>query len=143
MTNSNSQRVATLTPAAMPPVTTKVANAVAPDAVVSDRGGVLFSGGHRRRCHRLRHRLAEPYALGDAAVLRIVEAGVGDLQAADRRLHRRDAREEARRADRLGMFEPPDMGRDEIAVADRGIDFFEAGHGFFDEGGIGALPERV
>ena len=41
--------------------------------------------------------------------------------ARDRRLHRRDRGREARRADRLRVLEPADMGCDEIALADAGL----------------------
>ncbi len=57
----------------------------------------------RRRSNPFGHHLAEPDAFGDAAILRVIETGIGDLQPFDRRFDRRKHCRETRRADRLGM----------------------------------------
>ena len=64
------------------------------------------------------HLLPKAYALGDAAIFRVVEAGVGNLKAGDWRLNRRNHRREARRTDRLRVAETPDMGGNQVGLCD-------------------------
>src|SRR3954454_16555526 len=78
-----------------------------------------------RSRYTVRHQLAEAYTLGNAAVFRIIEAGVRDLQAADRGLDRRQHRPEARRADRLGVTQASDIESGHIAFAQRRVDQVE------------------
>ena len=59
----------------------------------------------------LRHELAQAYAFRDAAILWIVEAGIGNLQAGDRRRDGRQLRGEAGRSYGLSITKPPDVDR--------------------------------
>src|SRR3954471_7904820 len=100
MNRSKAHRLTTLAPAAMLPVTTNRTKRA------SSMGVRPLDGSS--------HVLAEPHAFGNAAVLRVVKACIGDLQPLDRGLDRRKYRLEARRTDGLRISQPSHMRGNQI-----------------------------
>ncbi len=89
------------------------------------------------------HAPADPDALRDATVLRIVKAGVGDLQTSDRCLDGRQPAREARLADRLGIAQSSHMRGQDVRLRKLRIDALQRAKGFRQQGRIAPAELRM
>src|ERR1700722_5157367 len=83
-----------------------------------------------------RHRTAQADALCNAAVFGIVEAGVGDLQAFNGSLDRRNFCCETRLTDGLAMLETSDFGGNDVVFGQLRVEELEASEGLRKTAGI-------
>src|SRR5579859_2139374 len=95
--------------------------------------GWTFAFRQQSSRHALCHQFAESHAFRNAAVLWIVETGVGDLQPAYARHDRREFGGKSRRAYGLSMTQAPDMGRDDVVLLECGIEKLQKIEGFRQE----------